>query len=111
VSPVRRVAGVPPAPIAPTVGRASVLLGGQRVVIGPGGAIIGRSPDVDIVVAHSEVSRRHAAIASDEQGWTISDLGSTNGVRLNGHALSAPTRLSNGDVIELGDIELIFEVR
>jgi hypothetical protein len=82
---------------------------GQRLPIGAGGALIGRSSDADIVIPLQEVSRRHAQIAPHVGGWTLIDLGSTNGVRLNGRPLSAPVRLGPGDVIEIGSVELIFE--
>jgi pSer/pThr/pTyr-binding forkhead associated (FHA) protein len=38
------------------------------------------------------------------------DLGSTNGVRLNASLVGVPTLLTDGDVIEIGSSELIFEV-
>jgi hypothetical protein len=91
--------------------RAYVDVGGRRVSVGPGGSVIGRSSDADIVIAAHEVSRRHAQIAPDRDGWTLIDLDSTNGVRLNGRPVGVPTRLADGDVIELGAVELIFEVR
>jgi hypothetical protein len=112
---VRR--GPPPPPGAPSppvvaeiLPQASVDIGGQRIPIGPAGSVIGRSSDADIVIAANEVSRRHAQILPDRDGWTVTDLGSTNGVRLNGHPLGVPTRLQDGDVIEVGAVELIFEV-
>jgi hypothetical protein len=86
-------------------------IGGRQVAIGAAGAVIGRSPDCDVVIAVGEVSRRHAEVVPDGEGWLVSDLGSTNGVRLNGRQIGVPTRLADGDVIELGSVELIFEVR
>jgi hypothetical protein len=83
---------------------------GQRLAIGAGGAVIGRSSDSDIVIPAQEVSRRHAQIAPQGGGWMLTDLNSTNGVRLNGRTLGAPTRLRPGDVIEIGPVELVFEV-
>ena len=64
--------------------------------------VIGRSSDADIVIAAKEVSRHHAQIVPDQDGWTLIDLDSTNGVRLNGRPIGAPTRLQDGDVIEIG---------
>jgi hypothetical protein len=105
----------PPAPEEPVPGevlpRAFVEIAGRRVPIAPGGSVIGRSTDADIVIAAHEVSRRHAQIAPDRDGWTLTDLGSTNGVRLNGRPIGVPARLQDGDVIELGAVELHFEVR
>jgi pSer/pThr/pTyr-binding forkhead associated (FHA) protein len=91
--------------------RAYVEIAGRAVQIGPAGSVIGRSNDADIVLAAHEVSRHHAQIVPDRDGWTLTDLDSTNGVRLNGRPIGVPTRLQDGDVIELGAVELIFEVR
>jgi Protein of unknown function (DUF3662)/FHA domain len=113
---VARRPGAPPAPAAPALGgevlpAAYVDIGGRLIAVPPAGAVIGRSNDADIVIAANEVSRHHAQIAPDQDGWVVTDLGSTNGVRLNGHPIGVPTRLEDGDVIELGAVELIFEVR
>jgi hypothetical protein len=112
---VVRRGGTPPPPgpalTGEVLGAAFVDIGGRMVAIPPAGALIGRSTDADIVIAANEVSRHHAQIAPDRDGWTLTDLGSTNGVRLNGHPVGVPTRLQDGDVIELGAVELIFEVR
>jgi pSer/pThr/pTyr-binding forkhead associated (FHA) protein len=102
----------PEPPLAGEVVRQAYLdIGGRRIPIGLHGAVIGRSSDADIVIAAHEVSRHHAEIAPDRDGWTLTDLDSTNGVRLNGRPVGVPTRLQDGDVIELGAVELIFEVR
>jgi hypothetical protein len=98
-------------PVAEMLPQAWVDVAGRRIPIGPAGSVIGRSGDVDIVIAAHEVSRRHAQILPDRDGWTLTDLNSTNGVRLNGRPLGVPTRLQDGDVIEVGSVELIFEVR
>lgn len=114
-APVARRGGPAAPPEGPLSGevlpRAHLDVGGRRVPIGPGGSVIGRSSDADIVIAAHEVSRRHAQIAPDREGWILTDLESTNGVRLNGRPVGVPTRLVDGDVIELGAVELIFEVR
>jgi Protein of unknown function (DUF3662)/FHA domain len=113
--PVVRRSGPPPpraeSPVAEVLPHAWVEIAGRRIPIGPAGSVIGRSGDVDIVIAAHEVSRRHAQILPDRDGWTLTDLDSTNGVRLNGRPLGVPTRLQDGDVIEVGSVELIFEVR
>src|SRR3954471_15858145 len=61
-------------------GRAILVVDGRRMLIGAGGATIGRSRECDIVVDDANVSRRHAEVRPGGQGWTIADLGSTNGV-------------------------------
>ena len=56
------------------------------------------------------ISRRHAEIRPGAEGWTVADLGSTNGVRLNGRDASrAPQPLHAGDRVELGSTEIVFE--
>jgi hypothetical protein len=116
-NPVVRREGRPPAPPSAPALSGEVLpgaylhIGGQQVAVAPAGAVIGRSPDCDIVIAAGEVSRRHAQVSPDAEGWILTDLGSTNGVRLNGRPIGVPTRLADGDVIELGSVELLFEAR
>jgi len=90
--------------------RAIVVADGKRLVVPPGGAIIGRSRDCDIVLDDSNVSRRHAEISPSGQSWLIQDLGSTNGVRVNGRAVDGPHPLEDGDRIELGTVQVGFEV-
>jgi pSer/pThr/pTyr-binding forkhead associated (FHA) protein len=72
--------------------------------------VIGRSRDCDIVLTDSNVSRRHAEIRPrGGDGWTIIDLDSTNGVKVNGRAVgSAP--LKPGDQIDVGTVPVRFEV-
>jgi hypothetical protein len=92
-------------------GKPILVAEGKRRVIAPGGAVIGRSRDCDVVLADSNVSRRHAEIRpSGAGGWTIQDLGSTNGVRRNGHAVHGQERLEPGDQLTLGTVDASFEV-
>jgi hypothetical protein len=90
--------------------RAIVVLGGKRLVVPPGGALIGRSRECDIVIDDSNVSRRHAEISPSGQSWLIQDLGSTNGVRVNGRHVDGPHPLETGDRVELGTVDVGFEV-
>src|SRR4051794_30710623 len=92
-------------------GRAVILAEGKRMPVAPGGAVIGRSRECDIVLQDSNVSRRHAEIRpAGGDGWTISDLGSTNGVRVNGRAINSATPLQPGDEIAVGTVDVRFEV-
>jgi hypothetical protein len=88
--------------------RALLLLEGKRMVIGPAGATIGRSRDCDVVVQDPNVSRRHAAVKPRGGSWIVEDLGSTNGVVVNGRRIDHPRVLSAGDEIELGTATLTF---
>jgi hypothetical protein len=90
--------------------RALLLVGGRRLLVPPAGGVIGRSRDCDVVLDDAGVSRRHAELRPAADGWTLADLGSTNGVRVNGRELGDPLRLRQGDHIELGSTEIVFEV-
>ncbi len=93
--------------------RAILLAEGKRFAVGPGGASIGRSRECDIVLGDANVSRRHAELRpgrTSEAMWTITDLGSTNGVRVNGRAAQAQHPLRHGDHIELGTAAVTFEL-
>ncbi|MEA2193664.1 MAG: hypothetical protein QOG42_98, partial [Solirubrobacteraceae bacterium] len=91
--------------------RALLVAEGRRHVIPPGGALIGRSRECDVMLSDANVSRRHAEILPGAAGtWTISDLGSTNGVLVNGHRISGAEPLHPGDRLALGTADIGFEV-
>jgi hypothetical protein len=90
--------------------RALVTVGGRRLPIPPRGATLGRSRDCEIVLDDSSISRRHAEIRPAGDGWTVADLGSTNGVRLNGRTVQSAQALHDGDRVELGSTEIVFEL-
>jgi len=70
--------------------------------------ILGRAPDCNLIIADRRVSRRHAEICRQEEGFILRDLGSTNGTWLNGRRLSTSVLLRDGDVIEIGGARLTF---
>jgi ABC-type multidrug transport system ATPase subunit len=63
---------------------------------------LGRAPDNGIVIPVSTVSRLHASLRLDEQGYTIVDEGSVNGLLYKG-SLKSEQRLVDGDVIRIDD--------
>ena len=86
-----------------------VLPDGRRVLVGAEPLVIGRLPECDVVLADSNVSRRHAELRRKGDGVFVTDLGSTNGTRVNG----TPVReqlLNSGDEISVGSTGLIFEM-
>jgi hypothetical protein len=90
--------------------RALLAVGGRRLLIPPEGGVIGRSRDCAIVLDDAGVSRHHAELRPDGDGWRVEDLGSTNGVLLNGREVRGAAALQEGDRLELGSTELVFEL-
>jgi len=76
----------------------------QRVVV------IGRSSECDVHVDDANVSRRHAEVRHIGDGYSLVDLGSTNGTEVNGQRIQE-TALMNGDVIAVGTTRITFERR
>jgi pSer/pThr/pTyr-binding forkhead associated (FHA) protein len=69
--------------------------------------VIGRTDENDLVLDHRSISRHHAKIVRDDDRYTIVDLQSANGVRVNGEDYER-IELNAGDVIELGHVKLRF---
>ena len=86
-----------------------VLPDGRRVTVGSEALVIGRLPECEVVLPDSNVSRRHAELRRKGDGVFVTDLGSTNGTRVNG----TPVReqlLASGDEVSVGSTKLVFEM-
>jgi hypothetical protein len=84
--------------------------GGTRdVVVPPEGLTIGRATDNDLVAVDGRVSRHHGRIVGRRGTLVYSDLGSTNGSRVNGVPVTEVV-LGVGDRLEVGDTALVVEV-
>ena len=70
--------------------------------------LIGRSPECQITIEDPLVSRQHAKLRIDEHDVFITDLGSRNGVRVNGRPIHQETLLSDGDRIRIGTQDLVL---
>ena len=71
---------------------------------------LGRDITNDIVINDPEVSRHHCRLTQGGGGYTLEDLGSTNGTFVNGQRLTGARPLSNGDTIGLGEtVTLAYE--
>jgi DNA-binding CsgD family transcriptional regulator len=68
--------------------------------------VVGRGVGVDLQLNHDSVSRRHALFRIMDEGPVVEDLESRNGTWVNGRAIAAPARLSLGDRVAFGDLEL-----
>ena len=128
-APVAAPVGIPPArapePVAPTMiyrpepepepepeaPRETVTLtvDGRPIAVTAGRVVVGRSRECDVRLDDGNVSRRHAELQrGDDSGWTIVDLGSTNGTEVNGRRITRRTPLADGDRIVIGGTELVF---
>jgi hypothetical protein len=109
------VRDAPPAPPPPShraevTTRAVVTVDERRYVLDGPRATIGRSRDADCVLRDPNVSRHHAELRRSPAGeWTIADLGSTNGIKVNGRRVGS-TRLRPGDRITVGTTTVLFDV-
>jgi hypothetical protein len=86
---------------------ASVLVGGKPHELTKPNVVIGRSKECDIRVSDPNVSRRHAEIRQEGSTYVIVDLGSTNGISVNGRSLKK-AKLEDDDRIAVGSTELVF---
>jgi hypothetical protein len=77
-----------------------VVLRGDRMVVG-------RLTSCDVCLQDKNTSRQHAAFVREGAGWSVEDLGSTNGMLVNGHA-ATHARLHDGDVVVVGITELVY---
>jgi hypothetical protein len=89
---------------------ALLLLDGKRLVVGPAGVTLGRSRQADVVLNDPNVSRQHAEVRPRGGSWVLTDLGSTNGSRINGRSVEGSEVIKPGDEIELGSTSLRFEL-
>jgi hypothetical protein len=94
----------------PRRGNAQLRVGDRTTLVGSAGAVIGRSRDCDVVLEDPNVSRHHAEVRPSGGSWIVNDLGSTNGIKVNGRRVRGPESLKRGDVIEIGTSRITFEL-
>ncbi len=88
---------------------AAVLVDGRRFELTKRALVIGRSRDCDVTLDDPNISRRHAEIRQENGGHVVVDLGSTNGIEVNGSRVER-AELENGDLIVLGRTSVTFEL-
>lgn len=72
--------------------------------------LMGRDMSSDIVINDAGVSRRHAHLVRQENGYLVEDLGSTNGTSVSGQRLMGPYQLHSGEAFTLGEsVTLVYE--
>lgn len=94
-------------PRARSNGRVVSLIDGREYAVHNEGLWIGRDAGCDIVVGSRDVSRRHARIELEPDGYVLHDV-SMNGVRVNGTRIAESHPLAIGDVIRIGSEEMRF---
>ena len=72
--------------------------------------VLGRDPRAGIFLDDTSVSRRHARIVTSGGEALIEDLHSKNGTFVRGASIEAPSRIADGDGIQLGSVPLTFRV-
>lgn len=84
---------------------------GEPILLDKAIMLFGRHPDCDVVLTSSrKVSRKHCCIAQIHDYHVVRDLGSMNGVRINGEPAGREARLRVGDEIHIGDIPYRLEM-
>jgi hypothetical protein len=95
----------------PRRGSAVLRVNGRTQLLGAGGGVIGRSRDCDVTVDDPNISRHHAEVRPSGGSWIVRDLGSTNGVKVNGRRIQGAQSLKPGDTVELGTSRLTFDLK
>jgi hypothetical protein len=80
----------------------------QEIDLRTGVTTLGRSEECEVTIEDPLVSRRHAQIAVDGDDVKLIDLGSRNGVRVNGRLVSGSQLLQDGDRVRIGTQDLVF---
>jgi Inner membrane component of T3SS, cytoplasmic domain len=89
-------AGLPPLPLPPQHDRRFT---------------IGRAMACDFTLADLSVSRWHARLYREDDQWLLSDLGSTNGTRLNGWRVTTAVPVKPGDHVSFGSLSFVITDR
>lgn len=79
--------------------------GDRRYPLAQGSWLIGSQTDCDILLGDPTVSRQHARLRFEDGRWLLEDLGSSNGVKVNGQTLSDPQVVSAGDQLQFGSLQ------
>jgi pSer/pThr/pTyr-binding forkhead associated (FHA) protein len=114
---VRRAPSIPDAPAPPATGPLATLLvkrgqrKGQRLQVRTPVTNIGRGEYNDIALPDASLSANHAKLQLKEGIWVLTDLGSTNGSRVDDETVRGEIALSPGALISLGEVTLLFEPR
>ena len=83
---------------------------GRHIPLDKPVVFIGRHPDCDVILTRSrKVSRKHCCIAQVDDHYVIRDLGSMNGIRVNGKRVTKDAPLDFGDEVSIGDVRYVMQ--
>ena len=95
--------------LRPPAGASAVVLSGfyegLEIILDRDRIVIGRGRKADLALAEVTISRAHAAVGFDEDGFFVEDLGSTNGTMVNGASVQRQL-LKNDDEIQMGKLRI-----
>jgi class 3 adenylate cyclase len=86
---------------------------GEFFPLEDGSNLVGRSPGMEVHLHDMTVSRRHMRISCDMEAgsYTVQDLGSTHGVKVNGIRVREPLKIVEGDTLAVGSLYFMFTAR
>src|SRR5438477_11110573 len=71
---------------------------------------IGRSARSDVCIPDAFASRLHAEVRHEGESYMLHDLGSANGTKYNGVPLTAPSPLTSGSEVQIGETKVVLQV-
>ena len=83
---------------------------GRAIAIKRNKLLIGRAEECDVRPLSEEVSRRHCTVVVGPSDVWVEDLGSRNGTFVNGTQITGKTRVTDGDLVRIGSLELRVSV-
>ncbi len=86
-------------------------IAGRRYKLGDGEYVIGRRSDCQIFVPDMRVSRQHARLWRDGEGWSLEDLGSNNGTFINGVKVQGTQQIRHDDEILIANNKIRVEAQ
>ena len=75
-------------------------MSGRTVDVSPMGFTVGRTDGNDLQIDEEGISRRHCRVFYEDGTWFVEDMGSTNGVRVNGTKVTGRFSIKSGDRID-----------
>jgi hypothetical protein len=94
-------------PVEPKLEVVTLTVAGRKHEVTKRSTVLGRSREADVRLADVNVSRRHAELRQEGAAYWVVDLGSTNGLEVNGKRTKR-ARLRDGDKITMGSTEVVF---